>query len=353
MKQPALPFIALLLFSPLITNAGDFEDRCAHPDVIRCYSFDDMSDITTGNPQNTVPYEPASRIYDPTGGTGDCTLQGGTRCWDLDPSTKVSGASSLRFQVPSETGADSSGSFHLNFADDYSQRFGEGEEFYVQYRYRLSPEMIYVFQGSDGFKSAIIGGGDWPGGPAQHSCTDLETVVQTENGYLGPFMYHSCGHFNRLANYWDPTTCNQIRNQHVGAPYCCYNSFPGGCWVWQSNDWMTIQVHIRIGTWNVAGTSRVRMWGSHEGEESTLVYDSDISGQSSSFAGRIINNDSQNNKFGKVWLTPYNTNKSSSESHPVGYVWYDDLIISRSKIADPGSSVSNDPPQAPTNLEVD
>ena len=80
-------------------------------------------------------------MYDPSGGVHDnCSLGGGTRCWDLDTTTKVSGASSLKFEIPSNSPSDTSGSFRLNFADDYSQRFGEGEEFYVQYRYRMSSD---------------------------------------------------------------------------------------------------------------------------------------------------------------------------------------------------------------------
>jgi hypothetical protein len=44
---------------------------------------------------------------------------------------------------------------------------------------------------------------------------------------------------------------------------------------------------------------------------------------------------SENQKYGKVWLLNYNTGKSSSQAHPTGYVWYDELIISRQRIADP------------------
>jgi len=40
-------------------------------------------------------------------------------------------------------------------------------------------------------------------------------------------------------------------------------------------------------------------------------------------------------KYGKVWLLPYNTSKSSSVTNPISHTWYDELIISRNKIADP------------------
>ena len=40
-------------------------------------------------------------------------------------------------------------------------------------------------------------------------------------------------------------------------------------------------------------------------------------------------------KYGQVWLLPYNTGKDASVAHPETYTWYDDLIISRQRIADP------------------
>jgi len=40
-------------------------------------------------------------------------------------------------------------------------------------------------------------------------------------------------------------------------------------------------------------------------------------------------------KFGKIWLLPYDTGKDPSQSHPTAFTWYDELIISRTQIADP------------------
>jgi hypothetical protein len=36
-----------------------------------------------------------------------------------------------------------------------------------------------------------------------------------------------------------------------------------------------------------------------------------------------------------VWLIPYNTNKDGTQDHPTAYTWYDELIISKSRIPDP------------------
>ena len=40
-------------------------------------------------------------------------------------------------------------------------------------------------------------------------------------------------------------------------------------------------------------------------------------------------------KYGKLWLLPYHTGKDSSQDHPIGYTWYDEVIISRAPIPDP------------------
>jgi hypothetical protein len=49
----------------------------------------------------------------------------------------------------------------------------------------------------------------------------------------------------------------------------------------------------------------------------------------------LVNPDPANEKCGKVWLLPYNTNKDPASSYPVAYTWYDELLISRNRIADP------------------
>ena len=39
--------------------------------------------------------------------------------------------------------------------------------------------------------------------------------------------------------------------------------------------------------------------------------------------------------LGKVWLLPYQTGKSSAPAYPTAYTWYDELIVSTSRIDDP------------------
>jgi hypothetical protein len=40
-------------------------------------------------------------------------------------------------------------------------------------------------------------------------------------------------------------------------------------------------------------------------------------------------------EYGKVWLLPYQSDKNASQVHADAYTWYDELIISKSRLADP------------------
>ena len=70
------------------------------------------------------------------------------------------------------------------------------------------------------------------------------------------------------------------------------------------------------------------MWAAREGQPSQFVIQW---GPYNLSAGAATDNQ----RFGKVWLLPYNTGRSTSTSYPVAYTWYDELIVSRNKIADP------------------
>ena len=41
-------------------------------------------------------------------------------------------------------------------------------------------------------------------------------------------------------------------------------------------------------------------------------------------------------RAGLVWPLPYDTGKSASLSRAETFAWYDELVISRNEIADPG-----------------
>src|SRR5437773_9459090 len=104
----------------------------------------------------------------------------------------------------------------------------------------------------------------------------------------------------------------------------------GNCFGYFPNEWMTFQVHVKMGPRvnDEFTNSFVQLWIAREGQPSTLVIDW---GPYNLSAGSA----SANQKYGKVWLLPYNTGKDPSVSYPVAYTWYDELIVSTQHIADP------------------
>jgi len=94
---------------------------------------------------------------------------------------------------------------------------------------------------------------------------------------------------------------------------------------------MTFQVQVKIGHWyrndrRYHRDSTVRLWVGAEGQASRVAVDE------SSYD--LANNEAAA-RYGKVWLLPYHSGKNPSQRHPTAYTWYDELVISRSRIADP------------------
>lgn len=282
---------------------ADFDTRCHAPGVVRCFGFD--------SPQEIAPY------IQPVPGT---LLQP-----EVDPAEKASGAGSLRFTIPSRSGANTSGLFMFNFADDYSVQFGEGDEFYIQWRQRFSPELLQtVFEGGMGWKQLVVGEGDRPGYTTP-GCTQLELVVSNTNQFGAAQMYHSCGGKD---GQFEPLFQRRVVS-------------------YQAGHWMTFQLHVKIGRWykndyRYAGDSTVQLWVAEEGRPSILVIDlNPEAAQLFGFpipgtgTGYDLANSNPEAKYGKVLLTPYHTGKNEIQDHPVAYIWYDDVIVSRSRIAEP------------------
>jgi hypothetical protein len=326
--------------TPTPTPGSDFQARCSDSGVIRCVDFDQPADIagTYGDNHGTLA---------------------GAAVPSLDANQKASGASSLMFTIPSNSAANSSGSYFTNFSDDLNTQFGESSDFYVQWRQRFSAEFLSTyFAGGGGWKQAILGTGDSPGcnaptsasGLCASSCTALETVVQNTAQRGFPQMYNSCSGSNSHGPY-SPFEEGygeydfKLQNARP-APYCLYSqgqtnpityfSPSGNCFGYTANEWMTFQVHIQTGP-RINGEfvgSYIQLWVGREGQASELVLDW---GPYNLTAGT-----SGSEKFGKIWLLPYHTGKSSAQAHATAYTWYDDLIISRNKVAEP-SGISRPP----------
>jgi hypothetical protein len=323
MRLPLVLIAGALAFAPgspdgrkdQVDPDRDFQNRCSAPGIVRCFSFDRDSEVK--------PH---------LGPAADGNYQAA-----LDTQVKASGAASLRFTIPSHSSANSSGNFSLEFQDDLTQQFGAGEEFYVQWRQRFSPEMLATtYAGGNGWKQVIIGEGSRPGHPA-YSCTDIEVVVENTYQVGAPRMYHSCGkkdgQFEPLQVYGQQQQAYLIQNA-VGCPHHDVQSPP--CVKYKADQWMTFQVHIKVGTWyqndkKYRNDSTVQLWVAEQGKPSKLVIDFAPEHKT----GYDLYNSDANAKYGKVWLLPYNTNKDEKQDHPAAYTWYDELIVSRTRIPDP------------------
>ena len=285
----------------------------------------------------------------------------------LDSTVKASGNSSIKFTIPSNSAANSSGAYWANFSPDLLTQFGGNSDFYVQWRQRFSPEFLNtVYAGGGGWKQAIIGTGDKPGCTTStstncsSSCTALETVTtQTlQRGFAQ--MYNSCtGSSVNPPPYYgfdEPFGSMDFKLQNARpSPFCLYSQlrsgtqFPptGNCFGYFANEWMTFKVRITTGPRvnDVFTNSFVRLWIGREGQPSELAI---LWGPYDLAAGP----NGENQSYGKVWLLPYNTGKDPSQSHPTAYTWYDELIISTQDIADPGGSTLASVPAAPSSLLI-
>ena len=86
---------------------------------------------------------------------------------------------------------------------------------------------------------------------------------------------------------------------------------------------MTFRLHVKTGPRvnDEFTNSRVQLWVGREGQHPEPVIDW---GPYNLTAGDATGDQ----KFGKIWLLPYNTNKDASVSNPMAYTWYDELIVS-------------------------
>lgn len=280
-----------------------FAARCSAPGVIRCFGFEPNELAAQGGSIEWSNHDAAVGTF-VNGMEDGANLSGRV---ELATDHKASGESSLKFYMPSQSGPAYSGQFYANFSDDYSVQFGEGDEFFVQWRQRFSRDFLdNRYRPRSNWKQVIVGEGDRPDHRAW-SCTQLELVVnQSTRGV--PAMYHSCGGKD---DQYEPIEPNRAIN-------------------YEPEQWMTFQVHVRVGTWykndrKYRYDSLVELWAAKEGERSRLIL---------SRRHDLANNDLLA-KYGKVWLLPYLSDKDSSQKHPDAVTWYDDLVISRHRIPDP------------------
>jgi hypothetical protein len=371
---------------PPAPSNQDFDTRCKAQGVVFCDPLD------TEGPWGVDAIGNRVLMRNPDGSTGIPTTDWwrnwrgvghkyvGTRpdfvLPGLDRNVKASGTGSLKFTYPSLSDEGGAGNFATNFSNDLSRQFGEGDTFYVQFRWRANCDFIYTdcnpsspmykkvrraFRATAGgpstaAKLTIISTGDSKIGSSVDACTWQEIVLN--HGFDHALQaYQSCqwySGFTKLTgeNFFGSLQVDsQPNGTLLGArddysPTCWYIPNPSvnrrkewgytgpDCFSLEADEWFTVQTMIRIGTWqpNRAAdgppNSHVTVWAAREGQPQRVIIDTDthLNGPEPSLAGH---------KYGKIWLLPFMTAKDKSEQHPAGHVWYDELIVSTKFIADP------------------
>jgi hypothetical protein len=195
-----------------------------------------------------------------------------------------------------------------------------------------------------------------------NSCEATEIVVQNlvHRGFAQ--MYNSCSgstSHGPYDNFQERYGSYDFKLQNARpSPYCLYSQsstsfFPptGNCFGYFPNEWMTFQVRVKTGprrttaNYDEFTNSYVELWIAREGRPAEIALNW---GPYALSAG----SPAENQRYGKVYLMPYNTGRDPSQVYPTAYTWYDELIISRSRIPDPGSSGSTQPPAVPANVRA-
>jgi len=325
--------------------ASDFATRRTAPGVVRSFDFDSAAQLGGGYGANFGVFAGAG-----TNATSPV----------LDAQIKASGASSMRFDVKSQSGSSGAGSWFANFSPVLGVQFGENTEFFIQWRQRFNDAFIQtVFRESGGgvqggIKLLIASAGDQPG-RLFNSCEAIGNVVQTYYQHRFPIAYNSCtgsGTHQPYSGFQEAVLPgpSDFLLQNGTAPFCKYSSNQAsrtptdvapGCFPLVANEWMTFQIATTLGSRDNVNNdflnSRFRLWGARDGQPSVLLIDwrPGIGGYFPLAAGKLADNE----RFGKVWLLPYMTNKDPTQIHDLAQTWYDELIISTQRIADPAPAV--------------
>jgi hypothetical protein len=295
-----------------------FAARCQHPDVIRCFGFDD-------NDETLDHYVPPDGVFDQRA--------------MVDTQMKTSGRGAMRFDVPiGASQREMTGYFAINFtpgsrnlnrlseapaADYYNIQIGEGESFFVQWRERIEQPLIDgSYLAAPGFSLFLfsIGQGDRPDSLAE-SVDPLSFVLANAyyEGLVGVNQYND----PVVATVGDTTLLQNVVGCALGA-----TNNPD-CVRYLAEEWLTLQMGVTVGTWEMPN-SRLEVWVGGESFPVTKIMD---------HKDRNLPRVSEVSRFGKVYfsLTDEGRSLDVPNNDPViaARAWVDELIISRSRIEDP------------------
>jgi chitodextrinase len=301
------------------TALQDFQTRCAQTGVIVCQGFDDPAVFTPAK-------WPASGIY-PDGN--------GNILGVMDTTIAASGAGSLKFIVPSQASANSSGYWRQLFTKNLTDLptsatdFAQNSTFYLQFRQRFSIEYLtnnwVTSSGAQTFWKQEILSNDIS------TCGNVE--ITTVNLYQRRFpgMYSQCGNdgFQVSLNNGDYLL---EQADASGNGYNCHyqtaNNTATSCFIYPADTWVTFYYKVSIGTWTQPN-STIQAWVSVGGGP----YVSWIN-----MTNHTLDGDASGISYDMVTLLTYMTGRSSAVSAgPTAYTWFDELIVSSQPITAPNN----------------
>lgn len=352
----------------------DFDNRChgapkdgtapsADGVVLRCFGFDTQQQLPNRVPNGTCGFSTCNANYG-----ADFGVNPSSGLPVIDTSTKASGSGSMMMRNPVGGGTDSFGSWFTHVGVNKTAQLNQGDTIYFQYRVRWSPEMIVAsnWPNGAGFKVVDMSLGDLATcNPLQPDSTACPTscssfgatwvTQQVNSGSNSPLQnYANCtGNFAFQGMYGA-----NLRTQNAAPdPGCFYPNWPEPpCVKPHANEWMTMKHQIVMGTFNSFSTV-LRTWMGREGQPLTMVVDCSstatnkcvMPGTGTTVNGWWLQQTDPNTgqpvntfKMGKIYLHPYMSNMSGSLVS--GAAWYDELVISRQDIPDPGAAA---PPTNP------
>ncbi len=348
------------------TADADWLARARAPGVTNAVGFDTQQEWLT-------------RVWDKEGCSADYAPGCRANAWDSG--IKASGAGSVRFDIRSNTGQGGGGNIVVNFSEDLQTQFGANEEFWLQWRQRFDPYVIehdYEEIGGGGggeWKQVIIAQGNRRLANGRvllaNACSEAQIVVVNAGNRDFPSSYIECGRYNNFEDGLGTTSKGSVKITRQNARNHCIffprNMDTSGCLRYYPNEWMTFMVHLRMGPEGRAVSSAGRksqpgfvnssydLYVARQGEPLALAHhqdglviprgqywnaatgvDPDVLHDPGYASGWSAADGHPQAEYGKVWLTPYHTQKDPKETHEKASLWYDEVIISSKPIASPG-----------------
>jgi chitodextrinase len=310
----AIPLTVTVTNSGVADADSDFHARCQAPGVLKCVGWDDPSDF--------VPAQGGGGYADGLYPASDGIYRG-----TMDSSIKMSGAGSLKFTIPPGSSVPMSstpaGYWRANFGSLNSlQAFGPHTTLYLQFRLRLSPELLnfdWTTVSNEGWK-VFIAYGPIPG----PSCTGAQFVQENTYQRNVATAYTSCGTPGLQSNNGVPPML--IEQGDYNCAYGTNYATDPNCFQYPANVWLTEYWVVQIGDYGQPNT-HFTAYIARDGEPLKRFID---------LPGFTFNRGaSPGDAIESILLDPYFSGAIASTSTPGASMWFDELIVSTQPIAAP------------------